>query len=126
MRQTQRAAVALATALAVAAAACSRGEKRSAAGEVAHDSAAADTSTLGPPSGSPAIKDAATDSAAALNGRAQAAKDAGLTPKHGLDSLAARGAAVSANDSSRAVPGVPEMRPRPGQTTGPGGTKKRP
>ena len=126
MRQFPRAAAALTAALSVAAvAACGRGANQS-AGEVAPDSTHADTTTLGPPSGTPAVKEAATDSAAALNGRAQAAHGAGLTAKQGMDSLAARGAAASANDSARNVPGVPAMRPRPGETTGPGGTKKRP
>src|SRR5689334_8401797 len=123
MRQIPRTAVALSAALSLAAAAaCGRGANQS-AGEVAHDSASADSTVLGPPSGTPAVKDAANDSIAAAAGRRDAANDAGMTPKQGMDSLAARGAAVSANDSARNVPGVPAMRTRPGETTGPGGTK---
>ena len=107
--------------------ACSTREKStsttcSTCGEVAHDSAHSDSALLGPAVGDSAVKDAANDSIAAAAGRRDAANDVGMTPKQGMDSLAARGAAAAANDSAR-VPGVPEMRKRPGETTGPGGTK---
>jgi hypothetical protein len=111
MRQSSRAsAFALAAALSLTAA-CGRGE-------AGHDSAAAVT-----PVGDSAVKNAADDTIAAVAGRRDAAGDMGVTPKQGMDSLAARGAAASANDSARKIPGVPEMRPRPGETSGPGGTK---
>ena len=124
MRQIQRAAVVLTVALSVTAAtACGRGANQSAGGEVGRDTTSADSTVLGPPAGTPAVKDAASDSIATAAGRRDAAADAGMTPKQGMDSLAARGAASAANDSARSVPGVPEMRKRPGETTGPGGTK---
>jgi hypothetical protein len=117
MRQSPRAsAFALAAALSLTVAACGRGE-------AGHDSTAADSTAAVTPVGDSAVKNAADDTIAAVAGRRDAAGDMGVTPKQGMDSLAARGAAASANDSARKIPGVTEMRPRPGETTGPGGTK---
>ena len=118
MRHLSRATAALTCALSLTLlAACGRDEQTE-GGEVSRDSA-----LLGPAVGDSAVKNAADDTIAAVAGRRDAAGDMGVTPKQGMDSLAARGAAASANDSARKIPGVPEMRPRPGETSGPGGTK---
>ena len=121
MRHVPRATAALACALSLTLlAACGRGEQTE-GGEVSRDS-----TVLGPAVGDSAVKDAATDSLLMMDGRRDAAAAQGLTPKDGMDSLAARGAAASANDTARNIPGVSDMRQRPGETSGPGGTKSNP
>ena len=117
MRQPQRVrGLAVAATIALTAAACGRGEHQS-----APDSTKADSTQLGPPTGS--FKPAADSAVSAGTAQIDSLKQAGATPAQGMDSAAARGAAAAANDSARNVPGVPEMRKRPGETTGPGGTK---
>ena len=113
MRHLHRVALGLASALSLTlAAGCGRGENQS-AGDVAD-------SLPGPAVGDPAVRDAAGDSLAALRGRQEMADSLGITPAQGIDSAAAAGVRASANDTARNIPGVPDMKPRPGATSGPG------
>jgi hypothetical protein len=121
MRHLSRATAALTCALSLTLlAACGRDEQTE-GGEVSRDSA-----LLGPAVGDSAVKNAADDTIAAVAGRRDVANEKGMSPKEGMDSAAARGAAAAANDSARDIPGVPNMKVRPGETTGPGGTKANP
>jgi hypothetical protein len=120
--QTHAAAAVLALCLL---AACGRGENQSAGGEVGRDTTSADSTVLGPPVGTPEVKDAFSDTLAAVKGRQDVAREKGMTAAEGIDSAAAGGVRAAANDTGVQIPGQTRLRQRNApNTTGPSGTKR--